>query len=762
MFVPKLYQKVYKFLSIMKKIVSILVLFFYLLFSKLAFADIINEIKIIGNERIPDETILMFADIQKNDEINDSKINDILKDLYNSNFFDEVSVKYDEEILTISLKELPIIDNIIIDGVKAKKFNEALRSSLILKPRSSFNKFLLSEEKKIIQYVLKNYGYYFAVVDTYVEELDNNMVNVNYKINLGEKAKIKKVKFIGDKKFKDKELRNVIISEEARFWKFISDKKYLNEELINMDKRLLKNFYLNKGYYNVEINSSFAKLIKNDEFELIYNITPNNKIFFDNLIIVFPEDVDKSNYENLTKTLTDLKGEPYSLNSVQKILDEIDLITVNQEFKSIKASVEETIISDKLNINFIIEEAEKFFVEKINILGNTVTMESVIRNQLIVDEGDPYNEILIKKSENNIKSLNFFRNVKTTVADGNNYNSKIINIEIEEKPTGEISAGAGFGTSGGTIMFGVKENNYLGKGLSVDANATVSDQTFKGLLSISNPNYKNSDKSVYGSLKALEIDQLANYGYKTNKTGFELGTKFEYLRDFKLGFATSSFYEKIETDSTASARQKSQEGDYWDTFINFDFNYDKRNQKYRASDGFVSNYNMDVPLISKTNTLTNSYLYKLYGELYENNTSSLSLYLKSANSITGDDIKLSERLTIPSRRLRGFESGKVGPKDGNDFVGGNYVTAVNFNTTLPQIMPNSQNLDVSLFFDAANIWGVDYDSSINDGSKIRSSIGIGVDWFTVVGPLTFSLSEVITKDDSDIEETFRFNLGTTF
>ncbi len=746
----------------MKKIASISILIITILLNSLAIADTIKEIKINGNERIPDETILMFADINENEEINDSKINDILKDLYDSNFFDNVSVTYNKNILTINLEELPIIDNISISGIKAKKYEEAIRLSLNLKQRSSFNEYILSEEKIIIQTVLKNFGYYFATVDAYVEELVNNMVNIKYEIDLGNKAKIKKIKFIGEKKFKDKELRNVIISEEARFWKFISNKKYLNEELINIDKRLLKNFYQNKGYYNVEINSSFAKLIKNDEFELIYNIAPNNKIYFNNLNIIFPDDINKSNYENLSKTLKDLKGKPYSLNSVEKILNEIDLITINQEFKSIKASIDESIENDKLNIDFIIQETEKIFVEKINIFGNNITTESVIRNQLIVDEGDPYNEILTKKSENNIKSLNFFRSVKTKIVDGENSNSKIINFEVEEKPTGEITAGAGFGTSGGSVMFGVKENNYLGKGLSVDANATISDQTFKGLLSVSNPNYKNSDKSVYGSVQALEIDQLANYGYKTNKTGFELGTKFEYLRNFRLGFATSSFYEKIETDSTASARQKSQEGDYWDTFLNFDFNYDKRNQKYRTTDGFVSNYNIYVPLISKTNTLTNSYFYKAYGELFKNNISSISLYLKSANSISGDDIKLSERLTIPSKRLRGFESGKVGPKDGNDFIGGNYVTALNFNASLPQIMPNAQNLDVSLFFDAANIWGVDYDSSINDGSKIRSSIGIGVDWYTVVGPLTFSFSEVISKENTDVDETFRFNIGTSF
>ena len=592
--------------------------------------------------------------------------------------------------------------------------------------------------------------------------MDNNTVNIKYKVNLGNKAKIKRITFIGDKKFKNKRLKSIIVSEEYKFWKFISSKKFLNENLIQIDKRLLKNFYLNKGYYNVEINSSFAKLIDNDEFELVYNIDPKQKIYFEDLKIILPDDINNSNYQSLIDIFVDLKGKPYSINTVEDILEEIDLITTNMEYKSIKATINEEVISNKLNIDFIIEETEKFFVEKINIFGNNVTMEHVIRNQLVIDEGDPYNEILAKKSENNIKSLNFFRSVKTDVLDGKSKNSKIININIEEKPTGEISAGAGIGTSGSTVMFGVKENNYLGKGLSVDANATISAETFKGLLRVTNPNFNNSDKSIFASIQAIETDQLANYGYKTNKTGFEIGTSFEYLRDFNFGLSTSSYYETIDTDSTASTRQKAQEGNYWDTFVNFDFYYDRRNQKYKTSDGFISNYNLNLPLMSDTNTLTNTYTYKLYGELYENNISSFSIFLKSANSLTGDDVKLSERITIPSRRLRGFERGKVGPKDGNDFIGGNYVTALNFNTTLPQLFPNSQNLDVSLFFDAANIWGVDYDSSLSDSSKIRSSIGIGIDWFTVVGPLTFSLTEVISKDSTDIEETFRFNLGTTF
>ena len=555
---------------------------------------------------------------------------------------------------------------------------------------------------------------------------------------------------------------NVIISEEYKFWKFISSKKFLNEDLIKLDTKLLKNFYLNKGFYNVEINSSFAKLITDDEFEIIYNINPGKKIYFGKLNLIFPNDYDISYYDEITSFLNEIQNKPYSILTVEKILEKIEKITLNEQFKSINASLNEEIIDDRLNIDFVIEDTERFVVDRINIFGNNITRENVIRNQFEIDEGDVFNEILAKKSENNIKSLNFFKTVNTEIVKGTSEKSKTINITVEEKPTGEISAGAGLGSDGGTVMFGIKENNYLGKGLQLEANSNLSTDAFKGLIKIKNPNYNNTDKSLSATLQAQEIDKLKSGGYKTNKTGFEFGTNFEYLEDFYLGLSTSSFYEDIEAGSNASKLQKRQAGGYWDTFVNFDFFQDKRNQKYKTSDGYISNYNISVPVISDTNTLTNTYTYKLFGELYDDNISSVSLFLQSANSITNEDIKLSERLTIPSKRLRGFEKGKVGPKDGKDFIGGNFITALNINSTLPQIFPNVQNIDFSVFFDAANVWGVDYDDSLNDGNKIRSSIGFGVDWFTPIGPLNFSLSEALSKTSTDIEESFRFNIGTTF
>ena len=493
------------------KILLLSILLNFLVFSSYSFGEIIKKIEITGNNRISNETILMFSKVNTGQSVKNNKINQILKDLYNSNFFNNVSVKIEKNILFIKVDEAPLIKEIKITGVKAEKFKKIIRDSLILKPRGSFNDFSLAKEKTIIRSKLKSAGYYFSTIDPFIELLGDNMVSIDYKIDLGEKSKIGKISFIGDKIYKDSKLKGVIVSEEYKFWKFISGKKFLKEEIIEIDKRLLKNFYLNKGFYNVKINASFAKLINKNEFELIFNIIPNQKIYFGDMNFILPNDFDENNYKNLNKLLVDLKGEPYSIYSVDKILNEIDLITTNEEFKSSNAFAQQNIVLDKLNIDFVIEEGETFFIERINIFGNNVTRESVIRNQLEIDEGDPYNEILANKSVNNIKNLNFFKSVKTDIISGKNQNSKIINYKVEEKPTGEITAGAGVGSDGGSFFFGVKENNYLGKGLSVNADASISTDSLKGNFSVTNPNFNNSDKSVFVSIKAEETDKLQRF-----------------------------------------------------------------------------------------------------------------------------------------------------------------------------------------------------------------------------------------------------------
>ena len=744
------------------KIHILIVIVFSFFFANISFSSTIDKITIIGNERITAETIKTFLPVKINDNINERELNNITKELYETNFFSNVSVSLINNELIIKLSENPIIQNVIYNGIKSESLKQFITSNVKLRSRSSYVELFLKEDIDGIIENLKLRGYYFAKIETQSELLDDNKLNLIYNIDLGDKAKIKKISFIGNKIFKDKKLKSIILSEESKFWKFISSKKFLNEELVNFDKRLLKNFYLNNGYYNVKISSSFAKITDNNFFELIYNIDSGKKIFFNDLTLELPVDYDKNNFSKLEKTLIELKDEPYSLNSIDKILNEIDLLALYEEYETIDVKVNEKIKDNRLDLNFQINETDKILIQRINILGNNITRENVIRNQFEIDEGDFYNKILYNKTLNNIKSLNFFKNVNGEISEDLISGDKIIDIVVEEKSTGEIGASAGVGTSGNSIGVFVKENNYLGKGIGLQSSLDLAEDSIRGVFSINNPNFNDTDKSVYTTLESSEIDKLKTSGYKTSRTGFSYGTRFEILDDFNFGIGNKNYYQNIETDSTASSLQQKQKGDYWDSFLNLDFIYDKRNQKFKTSDGFKSAYSVELPMISDTNTLSNIYDYQFYTELFNDNITTMSFYAKTSNSISNDDIKLTERNFLPSRKLRGFKQGGIGPKDGSDFIGGNYASSINFSSTLPQILQENQNVDFLFFIDVGNVWGVDYSSSISDSNIIRSSAGVGVDWFTPIGPLNFSLAQPINKADTDSTETFRFNLGTTF
>ena len=736
------------------------ILSFFLTFS--SYAKNYERIIINGNERISSETILVFSEISEDQSLNENSINNILKKLYKSGYFKDVSVKIENNNLIINVLENPIIQTVFINGIKRKKTEESLYEVLSLKNRSSYNSINVRKDENAILNYLKEQGFYFSKITSSYQDLGDNKLDLYYEINLGDKAKISKISFVGDKIFKDSTLKSVILSEEHRFWKFISGKKYLNENLINYDKKLLNNFYKNKGFYNVVIESSFASYLGNDQFEILYNILSGKKYYFNEFNLNLPIDYEVDNFNELNNIFSDLKGEKYSLNSIDKILKEIDKIVLNEQFEFLKSSVQEEIKDNLINLTFNIGESEKFYVEKINIFGNNVTREEVIRNNLLIDEGDAFNELLQAKTLNNLKALNFFSKVDSEIIDVTDLNKKIINITVEEKPTGEIMAGAGVGTSGGTIAFGVSENNFLGRGIEFSSDISVGGESLKGSISVNNPNYQGSNRSLNASLESTITDRLKDFGYESNKTGFSVGSGFEFYEDLYWNTGLSSFIEKLETDSTASASIKKQEGSYFDTYFNQSFSYDKRNQKFKTSDGFISRFTQNIPLISESYTLTNAYDYKIYNQWLDENVFSFGFFAKTANSLNGKDVKLSDRIFLPSKKLRGFESGKVGPKDGVDYIGGNYAASINLATTLPKIMPNLQNTNFSVFLDAANIWGIDYNSSLSDNSKIRSSIGIAVDFFTPIGPLNFSLTEPITKGSNDITESFRFNIGTTF
>ena len=740
----------------------ILNLFFIFFFLSISNAEVIKKILPKGNERISAESIIMFAGVNINDDLNNDNLNNILKKLYKTNFFKSVDIQLINSVLVINVIEYPIIQNLTINGVKSKPLKKLISDRISLKRSSSYSKYFVEKDLLVIENILQEVGFYLFNIDTLVTENENNSIDLSYNINLGDKSYIDEILFLGNKKFKSGNLLNIIASEENKFWKILSKKKFLNKQRIELDKRLLLSYYRNKGYYKARIESDTVNRTNNKNFQLIFNIDSGNKFFFNDFIINLPDDYDSIFFDKIKNRLNKLKLSPYSFKVIEKILKEIETIALNEDYEFVDATIDEKIIEkNKINVVINLTQSSKFYVRKINILGNNITIEDVIRNQLIVDEGDPLNNILLKKSINNIQSLNIFKSVVPSIEDTEINFEKVINIEVVEKPTGEISAGAGAGTSGVSTVFGVKENNFLGKGIKLDSNLLISSEGVRGLFSFINPNYKNTDKDLILSIESSETDRIKDFGYRSSLHGLSVGTRFEYRDDFFITPTISSYYEGLKTSSTASNSLKKQEGDYFDTILSYVLDLDRRDQLYQPRDGFRSRFSQEIPVLSDNPSIINGYEINSYYEYLSDVVASASFYVSSANSIGNKDVKISDRLYLPSKKLRGFEPGKVGPVDNGDFVGGNYITAINLSSDLP-IFKSFEKTNFIMFFDIGNVWGVDYSSSISNSNKVRSAVGVGLDFFTPIGPLNFTLSQPISKMKTDKTETFRFNLGTTF
>ncbi|MEC8074100.1 MAG: outer membrane protein assembly factor BamA [Pseudomonadota bacterium] len=723
-------------------------------------ADVIKDFKIDGNNRVSNQTIIMFSNLNIGDNADNDILNEALKDLYYTDYFKEVSISFDNGLLNIKVEENPIIQSVIVNGIKSNRINEKIRDVTLKIEKYPFVENKINEQVRLINNILKSNGYYFVDIKTSIKKNENNTVNLTYDVELGEIAKIKKINFIGDKRFRDNSLRNVIISEESKFWKFITNNKFLDTNRISADVSRLENYYKNRGYYNAIIKSTTGIITDENQFELTFNINAGNKFFFNNVEIINNNDYPIESVVVFQEKFNDLKGKKYSKKVVNNLVNDLNEFILRNDFTFVNATYKEQIIDDnKIDIIINFDDLEKAFVERINIFGNFITDEKVIRNSLIVDEGDAFNEVLFNKSIQKVKAKNIFKTVEYKTQSKDNLN-KIIDITVEEKATGEIFAGAGTGTTGSSLTAGLKENNYLGLGIKLDTNLVLTEDSIKGKFSILNPNYNNSDKSIKTSLESSTADFMSTAGYKTKRTGFSIGTEFEQMDNLFVNLDISNFYEDLETTDSATNIVKKQEGNYIENLLKYSIKLNKLNQDFQPTDGYINNFSQTLPIYSDDLAIENSLTGSLYHSLGDNVVLSASYFLKTINSLE-DNVRISKRVFVPSRRLRGFESGKIGPKDGTQYIGGNYASALNLSSTFPNIIFEKENIDLNFFLDMANVWEVDYNSSL-DSSKIRSSTGIAINWFSGIGPLSFSYAIPLSEADSDVTEKFRFQIGTSF
>ena len=743
----------------MNKIIVIFTTFILLSFPLKA--EIANEVVINGNVRISNETVKVYGGINLNKDYSENDVNKVLQDLYETGFFENVEVYLKNNKLVINLKEYPTIEQLVIIGEDSNKYKKEIKKAINSKEKRSLINSNLAKDADLIKSLYSSLGYNFTQVETKVKKIDDTTYDLLFVIDQGDKTKISSINFIGNKSIRAMRLKSVIASEESKFWKVISKNTILSENLIGLDVRLLINYYKSIGFYNVKVDSNLAKIIKTGEAELVYSISEGKRYTIGKITTNVDKVFDKKLFFPLNKIYKDYVGQNYSPFKIKKILDELDELISNNSLQFVEHNVEEEIQENSINVVFNVFEGKKELVERINIKGNQITNEDVIRGELIIDEGDPFTKLNLDKSISKIKARGIFKTVNYEIVDGSENNLKIINIEVEEQPTGEISAGAGIGTNGGTVAFGVKENNWLGTGKNIGFNLELDEESVSGVLRYKDPNYDFLGNSLNYFISS-ESNDKPNQGYENSIISAGIGTSFEQYKDLTASLGLAASYDDLRTLDSASESLKKNKGQFSELAFNYGFSYDKRNRAFMPTDGSVISFSQALPIYADKSFVTNSLAYSNYNSFSEDIVGAGKIYLSSINGLGDDDVRLSKRKNLSGTRLRGFEKGKVGPVDGTDHIGGNYAAAVNFETNLPNLLPENTNTDVSLFLDFGNVWGVDYDSSVDDSNKLRSSTGVALNWISPIGPISFVLSQNITKADTDKTETFRFNLGTTF
>ena len=744
----------------MKLLTKILILFITL--TSISYAEKIKGIKITGNERVSEETIKVYGAIdERKTDYSRQDLDKILKNIYETNFFKNVSVEIKNQFLIIDLEEYQVINQLVLLGEKASRIKEQIKKIIKSKEKSSFIQNNLIDDINTIKSLYSTIGYNFAEVTTKVKELDAKNLDLIFEINRGEITRISKISFLGDKKIKEKRLRDIIASEENKFWKFITRNTRFNENLINLDKRLLVNYYKSIGYYDVKVTSSSVQVQDKENVNIVYTIDAGQRYTIKKITTNVDSVFSKQLFFPLEKIYNKYVGDYYSPFKIKKILDEIDLLIESNNLQFVEHEVQEIIENDEIVLSFNIREGEKVLVERINILGNNVTNENVIRGELLVDEGDPLTETSLNKSIAKIKSRNIFKSVDSVVKNGSKNNLKIVDIKVEERPTGEISAGAGIGTNGGSFAINISENNWLGEGKKINFELELSEDSLKGQINYQNPNYDLLGNSLNYNLTNVTNDK-PDQGYENKLLSTGISTSFEQFKNIYTSLGLDFSYDDLRTTNNASSSLKKQEGEFLELAGNYGFSYDQRDRAFMPTSGSIVRFNQVLPIVADKPFIGNTISSSSYNTISENIVGAAKFYVTAINGLDDENVRLSKRKLLSSSRLRGFEKGKIGPVDSNDHIGGNYAAAFNLEANLPNLLPESTNTDISVFFDAGNVWGVDYDDTIDDSNKLRSSSGVAASWISPLGPMTFIFAQNLSKAKTDKTEFFNFNLGASF
>jgi outer membrane protein insertion porin family len=728
----------------------------------------ITGIYIEGNQRIETQTILSISGLSIGERYSDTEINNALLLLNATKYFKLVKVNLDKQILTITVEENPTINSINFEGNFNLK-DENLLELIATRERQTFSASKIEHDAEKIAKAYNISGRNVAQVTPKIINKSNNRIDLVFEINEGEISEIEKITFTGNRNFSDTRLRGVIATKQAGiFRRFIKSDTYIKDRL-DYDLQLLRDFYINKGFINFNVISTSSKMTREkDAFLINYSIEEGQKYEFGNISILSKNDnIDLINLNKLNKIK---RNSTYDPRKLKKLIEEIEISLSKNGTNFINVIPRLLPDNDKLDVNIEINlsQSNKLFVERIDVTGNSTTLDEVIRFKFDFVEGDAFDKRKVEKSIDRIRALGFFSNVGVTTREGSSSQKIIIDLNVEEKATGSLGIGAGYNSSDGSVLtFNISERNFLGKGQKVDLDISNSNVEKQMSLGLEDPTFL--DRNL---LAGISFGRKSSTPYsvplKNDNTYFAPKIKFPLSMDSTLSLIYRYDDDLIKLSSpsvTVSPLVSADVGDEIKSAIVLSYNLNKANSLVRPTAG----YNFEVK--QEINGLGGDIKYlktaldlKTYNTLFTDDIILASNL--SSGIINGNDANVLNRFSLGGDELPGFRNYGIGPNDNGDPLGGKMFAAFNLEASFPIGVPEEYGVFGGIFIGAGSVWELDNTSSgsnvIDDSAKVRSAAGVSLFWDTIIGPLRFNFSRPIQKEINDITENFRFTVDTRF
>lgn len=729
----------------------------------------IREIRVQGTQRIEESTVRTYLSVRSGDPFDPDKIDQSLKALFATSLFQDVVLRREGDTLVVAVVENPIINRIAFEGNRRIEADQ-LQGEIQLKPRQVYTRTRVQNDVQRLLDIYRRQGRFAATVEPKIIQLDQNRVDLVFEINEGARTGVRAINFVGNEAFSDSTLRSSIQTKESAWYRFLSSDDSYDPDRLTFDRELLRRYYLREGYADFRVLSAVAELTPDrEDFIVTFTIEEGQRYKFGTVDI--RSSLRALDIEALKKVVTTREGDWYNAQDVENSITKLTNAVGDQQYAFVDIRPQVNRNRDALTIDVVYEigEGPRVYVERIDITGNVRTLDKVIRREVMVAEGDPFNTSKLRRSEQRIKDLGYFERVQVTSQPGTAPDRSVVNVEVTEQSTGEISFGAGFSTSDGPLGdFSIRERNLLGRGQDLRFGATISGSRQEYDISFTEPYFLDRDMSAGFDLFRRTRDYQDESSYDERNTGFAL----------RLGVPLSErlrqrFYYQLQSTNisnvptTASEFIRAEEGTRVTSLIGTELMYDARNSRLQPTEGYFGRVSAEFAGLGGSERFVRT---RIGGGYYLPLTDDDSWVLATTAEVgyivgLGEDVSLADRFFLGGDTFRGFETAGIGPRDitTSDALGGQRYVRGSVEMTFPLGLPEEFGLKGHAFTDVGTLSDADISSpKVVDENSIRLSAGAGVSWRSPLGPIRVDLAFPILKESYDQTQYFRFSFGTRF